>query len=188
MFCVHGKLLYFVARIAQLIAQYLEQLSHKHGIMKRDLWLRIDGKVAVPRGIQSETWSEHRRNGMARLETLSFDAYNELDVLIIAIKWYRERIGYYPERVLADMIYRNRENRVYCKLHGIRLSDLSYWRSKKNVLRNKKTEYMDNTDHAEVKRSISLAKRCHGLSRMTTLELPPRVPSCCPFCWWMFPA
>ena len=40
-----------------------------------------------------------------------FDAYNESDVLIAAAERYFERTGHYPERILADKIYRNRSNR-----------------------------------------------------------------------------
>ena len=39
-----------------------------------------------------------------------------------AAERFRERTGHYPERILADQIYRTRENRKYCKMHGIRLS------------------------------------------------------------------
>ena len=41
-------------------------------------------------------------NGFVRLERLSFDAYNEANVLITAIERYRERIGHYPERLMVD--------------------------------------------------------------------------------------
>ena len=55
-------------------------------------------------------------DGWTRLECWSFDAYNEATKLIETIERYREREGHYPERVLADKIYRNRENLGYCKL------------------------------------------------------------------------
>ena len=45
---------------------------------------------------------------LARLEKLSFDAYNECDVLIDAAERYHARTGRYPERVLEDHIYRTR--------------------------------------------------------------------------------
>jgi hypothetical protein len=35
---------------------------------------------------------------------------------------YKKRFGCYPKSVIADKIYRTRENRAYCKAHGIRLS------------------------------------------------------------------
>lgn len=59
---------------------------------------------------------------LARLEKLSFDAYNESDVLINAVEGYRARAGRYPERMLADQIYRTRKNRAYCKKNGIWMS------------------------------------------------------------------
>lgn len=72
-------------------------------------------------------------NGLARLGRLSFDAYNESDVLLGAIERYKERTGHYPERAMANRIYRNRDNLAYCRLHGIRLSGPSLGRPKKNA-------------------------------------------------------
>ena len=77
-----------------------------------------------------------------------------------------EDLRHYPERALADKIYRNRENPTYCKLHSIRLSGPSLGRPRKNVVIDKKTEYMYNADRVEVERSFSLAKRCYGLGRI----------------------
>lgn len=107
-------------------------------------------------------------NGLASLERLSFDTYNESDVLIGAIERYKERTGHYPECALADKIYRNRDNLAYCRLHGIRLSGSSLGRPRKNAVTDKKTEYVDNVDRIEVERSFSLAKRCYGLGMIKT--------------------
>ena len=114
-------------------------------------------------------------NGMARLEKLSFDAYNESDVLIGSIERYHERTGHHPERALANKIYRSRDNLGYCKLHGIRLSGPRLGRPKKDAVADKKEEYIDNADRVEVERSFSLAKRCYGLGRiMTKLDVTTR--------------
>jgi len=107
-------------------------------------------------------------NGMARLERLSFDAYNEADVLTGAIENYRERTGHYPERVLVDQIYRNRKNRAYCKERGIRISGPALGRPRKMSLDERKQAYADNTDRIEVERGFSLAKRCYGLGLICT--------------------
>ncbi len=58
--------------------------------------------------------------GYGRIEKVSFDPYNESGSLAAAVERYRERIGLYPERVLADKIYRTKENRAYCRENGIR--------------------------------------------------------------------
>ena len=135
----------------------------------------VRGKAAAPVEFGAKLDLSIDENGMARLEKLSFDAYNESDVLIGAIERYRERTGHYPERALADKIYRNRDNLAYCKLHGIRLSGPKLGRPKKEAEADKKTEYIDNADRVEVERSFSLAKRCYGLGRiMTKLDVTTR--------------
>ena len=87
-----------------------------------------------------------------------------------AIANYRERTGHYPERVLADQIYRNRDNILYCNEHGIRLSGKRLGRPKKDAdsKAEKKTAYQENTDRIEVERKFSLAKRKFGLGLLLT--------------------
>ena len=135
----------------------------------------VRGKAAAPVEFGAKLDLSIDENGMARLEKLSFDAYNESDVLIGAIERYKERTGHYPQRALADKIYRNRENLAFCKQHGIRLSGPSLGRPRKNAIIDKKTEYADNADRIEVERAFSLAKRCYGLGRiMTKLDTTTR--------------
>ena len=88
--------------------------------------------------------------------------------LLEAIERFRERTGYYPERVLADQIYRTRENRNFCKERGIRLSGPKLGRPSSNAKVDKKQEYQDNTDRIEVERTFSLSKRCYGMDCIAT--------------------
>ncbi|NLC26036.1 MAG: transposase [Fastidiosipila sp.] len=53
---------------------------------------------------------------------MSWDAYSEGTDLPKAIEGYKERYGYYPERVLGDKTFRTRKNRRYSQEHGIRLN------------------------------------------------------------------
>ena len=62
-------------------------------------------------------------DGWTRLEYCSFDAYNEAGNLKMMVERFREREGHYPSRILADKIYRNRENLSFCKEHGIRYEE-----------------------------------------------------------------
>ncbi|WP_419020951.1 transposase [Holdemanella sp.] len=68
-------------------------------------------------------------------------------------------MGHYSERIKADKIYRNRNNFVYCRGHGIRLNGLFHGRQKKNDEIDKKTEYKDNAVRIAVERAIILAKQ-----------------------------
>ena len=107
-------------------------------------------------------------DGWTRLECWSFDAYNEAAKLIETIECYRSREGHYPERVLADKIYRNRENLNYCKLHGIRLSGPALGRPKRDEQRDRRQTYLDQNERIEVERQFSLAKRKCNLGKVKT--------------------
>lgn len=128
----------------------------------------VRGKAKAPVEFGAKLDLSIDEKGIARLERLSFDAYNESDVLITAVENYKSRIGHYPERVLVDQIYRNRTNRAFCTEHGIRISEPALGRPKKDDKSDKKQEYIDNTDRIEVERAFSLAKRKYGLGLLTT--------------------
>jgi len=49
-------------------------------------------------------------NGYSRIEKLSWDSFNEAGTLIETVERYKDRKGCYPEAILADRIYRNRES------------------------------------------------------------------------------
>ena len=128
----------------------------------------VRGKAKAPVEFGAKLDMSIDERGIARLERLSFDAYNESDVLIGTIESYRKRTGHYPERVLVDQIYRTRANRAYCKSHGIRISGPALGRPKALTNDEKKQAYADNTDRIEVERGFSLAKRCYGLGLIRT--------------------
>lgn len=106
-------------------------------------------------------------DGWTRLECYSFDAYNEAGNLKVMAERFREREGYYPARILADKIYRNRDNLSYCKEHGIRLSGPALGRPKKDESRNNAQDYKDECERVEVERKFSLAKRKCGIGLVT---------------------
>ena len=107
-------------------------------------------------------------DGWTRLERFSFDAYNEAGNLAAMAERFREREGHYPSRILADKIYRNRENLRFCKERGIRLSGPALGRPKKNEVRNKTQDFLDECERVEVERRFSLAKRKCGLGLIMT--------------------
>jgi hypothetical protein len=60
--------------------------------------------------------------GYVFLDRISWDNFNESGNLKSQIEAYYNCTGYYPESVHVDRIYRTRENRVWCKERGIRIS------------------------------------------------------------------
>jgi len=133
-------------------------------------WLRpiVRGKVKAPVEFGAKFDLSLDSEGYGRIEKISFEAYNESTCLKEAAERFRERTGHYPERILADQIYRTRENRKYCKNHGIRLSGPKLGRPSVTAKVDKQQEYQDNTDRIEVERTFSLSKRCYGMDRITT--------------------
>lgn len=60
-----------------------------------------------------------------------------------------ERYGCYPERILADKIYRTRQTLAFCKEHAIRLSGPALGKPPQNLLlsrQTKKLKYQDSCD------------------------------------------
>ena len=80
---------------------------------------------------------------------------------------FRAREGHYPKRILADKIYRNRDNLAYCKEHHIRLSGPALGRPRKDTVPDKKQAHTDECERVEVERCFSLAKRKCGMGLVT---------------------
>ena len=134
-------------------------------------WIRpiVRGKLRAPVEFGVKLDISIDAEGYARIEKTSFDAYNESGGLKTAAERYKDRTGHYPERVLVDQIYRTRDNRKFCKAHGIRLSGPKLGRPNLATGKaDKKVEYQDNTDRIAVEREFSREKRCYGLGKIVT--------------------
>ena len=120
------------ARLAVIKSLYGQQsemyAEKKHSVADRIVslhspWVRpiIRGKANAPVEFGAKV-AISMVDGYAMVERLSWNAFNETTTLIDTIERYRAREGVYPERILADKIYRTRETLSYCKKHGIRMS------------------------------------------------------------------
>lgn len=114
-------------------------------------------------------------DGVSFVDTISWDNFNEGGELITQIETYRERFGCYPESVHADKIYRNRDNRRYCKKRGIRLSGPRLGRPPKvtesNAQALKASEQQtrqDEIDRNAVEGKFGQGKRRYSLNRIMT--------------------
>ena len=112
-------------------------------------------------------------DGFSFVDRISWDNYNESGDLIEQIKNYYARFGFHPESVHADQIYRNRENRQYCKKYGIRLSGPPLGRAKKvttenaeQLTREKKQHRQDEIDRIAIEGKFGQGKRRFSLARI----------------------
>ena len=118
-------------------------------------------------------------NGYARIERLDFEAYNESKDFWKALHRYHDRYGRWPERVLADKIYRNRQTLAFCKEHGIRLSGPALGKPPKDRKLSrlaKKQEYQDSCDRNVVEGVFGTGKTAYGLGRISARL---KETSCC---------
>ena len=101
-------------------------------------------------------------DGWTGLEYHSFDAYHEATKLREMIENFYRREGHYPSRVLADKIYRNRENLSYCNERGIRLSGPALGRPKKDSLRDKAQDYRTGRGGTQIQPGKAKMRTGHG--------------------------
>ena len=105
--------------------------------------------------------------GFTFIEKQSWDNFNEGTTLIDSAKKYKQRHGCWPKAILADTIYRTRENRKFCKENGIRLSGPRLGRPKQEEIEaDKQQAYQDSCDRNMVESRNGIAKRRYGLDRI----------------------
>lgn len=108
-------------------------------------------------------------NGYAKIERLSFDAFNEATDFFAAVEGYRQEHGFYPARVLVDKIYRNREILAWCKERNIQMTGTALGRPPKNQDKKREVrrqEYQDICARNIVEGEFGVAKRSYGLNRI----------------------
>lgn len=107
--------------------------------------------------------------GYARIERLSFDAFNESTDFFKAVEAYRSSHGFYPKRILVDKIYRNRESIAWCKERGIQITGPALGRpskDKEQLREEQRREYQDICDRNAVEAAFGTGKRSYGLNRI----------------------
>ena len=107
--------------------------------------------------------------GFSFVDRCSWDSYNEGTDLMEPIVTFRRRFGCYPESVHVDKIYRTRENRAFCKKHGIRLSGPPLGRKPLHVsAADKRQAAADEAIRNHVEGKFGQAKRRFSLGRIMT--------------------
>lgn len=110
-------------------------------------------------------------DGYARIEKLSWSAFNESKTLIDSCMKYKERNGVFPERILADKIYRNRDNLRFCQKNNIQLNGPKLGRPPKDKQiydEQKRLERQEAGERNAIEGKFGEGKRRYGLDRVMT--------------------
>ena len=98
-------------------------------------------------------------------------AYNESTTLQQSVEAYRKAYGHYPARVLADTIFRTRENLKYCKNHGIHMNGPKLgkpYADPAEAKKHKKMEWLESGERGEIERNFGVGKRRYSLDCIVT--------------------
>jgi len=100
-------------------------------------------------------------NGFAFLDELGWEAFNEGQYLLSTVELYKRRFGFYPQEVLADKIYCNRENRAKLKELKIILRAKPLGRPKAVDV-----EHVRPGERNPIEGKFGQAKTAYGLNRI----------------------
>jgi transposase, IS5 family len=105
-------------------------------------------------------------NGYTYIERISWDAYNEGQTLMDSVERYKERFGYYPKEILADKIYRNRDNLIKLKELGITMTGPKLGRPRKDEVIDKQAVRKAEGERNIVEGRFGEGKRSLSLGRI----------------------
>lgn len=101
-------------------------------------------------------------DGFAFVDVLSWDAFNEGTHLRDCVESYKSCYGYYPEKVLVDKIYANRENRKWLKQEGIKISAKPLGRPSAKAVAN----HIRPGERNPIEGKFGQAKVAYGMNRI----------------------
>lgn len=101
-------------------------------------------------------------DGVAFLDVLSWNAFNEGTHLRDCVECYKSSYGFYPEKVLVDKIYANRENRKWLKKEGIKISAKPLGRPSAKAVAN----HIRPGERNPIEGKFGQAKVAYGMNRI----------------------
>ena len=168
------RTLFLIKTIRTLFEQQTYMYERRtHSVQNRIVsisqpWVRpiVRGKAKARTEFGAKLHLSVDDKGLARIETISFDPFNEADYLIESVKNYHKRKGIYPDRLLVDKIYRNHKNLAFCKEKNIQVSGPRLGRPPKDHIKTverKKQERKDAARRNCIEGVFGTAKTTYGL-------------------------
>ena len=162
--------------ITKLYEQQLSMYEHKtHRVKERIVslsqpWVRpiVRGKTHANTEFGAKLHIS-MVDGYAKIERLSFDAFNEAADFYSTVEGCRRDHGFYPARVMADKIYRNREILAWCRERKIQMTGPALGRPPKAQEKRRETrkqEYQVICDRKIVEGGFGVGKCSCGLNRI----------------------
>ena len=172
------KLMAYLLTIRTLFEQQTEMYDkHTHSVDHRIVSLHqpyvrpiVRGKATAPVEFGAKI-EVSLVDGYAKLEKLSWEAFNEGGTLQDSVERFKADTGHYPARILADKLFRTRDNLAYCKKHGIRMSGPKLGRPPKDpkLYREQlRIEREESGERSEIECTFGVGKRRYTLDCIMT--------------------
>jgi len=164
----------------------LQELYRQQDIMHSDGRRRIDNRIVniaqpyirpIQRGKAGKATefgaklNASETEGFLRADYMSFDNFNEGIQLKAQVEAYKAFYGYYPELVLVDKIYLNRENRNYLDDNDIGHSGHPLGRPPKMSAAEKQKRKKEQNKRSEIEGKFGQAKSKYGLDDIKTRRM-----------------
>jgi IS5 family transposase len=162
----------------------IQELYRQQDVLYRDGRKRIDDRIIsveqpharpIKRGKSGKKDTEFGpkmnvslSEGIARVDQIDFNNFNESTYLQDQIEAYKALYGYYPQVVLADKIYRTRANRKYLKDKGIDSSGPPLGRKQSQTKVPKEKQRKRNNKRNAIEGKFGQAKLKYGLDELFT--------------------
>jgi len=152
--------------------QHLMYKNQTHSIADRIVSLYQPHVRPMPRGkdrASTEFGSKQLvmlRDGYSYLYKLDWDNFHDGAILDQALEKYREIYGCYPERVLGDRLYGNRENRRLLKEKGIQFVGRSLGRPSAEQKQKEKLLIKEMAERNAIEGKIGQGKNGYGLGKI----------------------
>ena len=162
----------------------IQELYRQQEILYRDGRKRIDDRIIsieqpharpIKRGKAGKKDTEFGpkmnvslSEGIARVDQIDFNNFNESTYLQDQIEAYKVLYGYYPRVVLADKIYRTRANRKYLKDRNIEMSGPPLGRKQSLSKAQKEKQRKRNNKRNAIEGKFGQAKLKYGLDELFT--------------------
>ena len=170
LFCIERDRLETIRKFYQQQKEMLDHKTNRVGdriVSLSQPWVRpiVRGKTKAPTEFGAKI-SVSVVGGYTFVDRISFDAYNEgeAEEFKRVVEEFKRRFGHYPERILADKIYRSKSNRDFCKEHNIHLSGPKLGRRGNTYAEDLKEELKEVGERNAVEGKFGNGKRKLGLS------------------------
>ena len=131
-------------------------------------WLRpiVRGKANAPVEFGAKA-ATARVGGFSFMMHMDYENFAEAQYLEKSAEEYQRIFGFYPNTIIGDRVYGNRNNRNYCKSKGIRLSGPGLGRKSEDA-RDAEYEqiYRDSCKRNAIEGDYGTEKRKYGMDRI----------------------